>query len=183
MFIRLTQCCAIQAISWNKVLYYTNFTLSCIQVVIIVLINFKILSILKKQLFFTHNLFKWNFKIWMGLCLTSLLLHTIYIFPISGDRYGMLMVSLIREKLIFEFIGLTGDVFSIMFSLYFVCFLKFHVIHINLERHNVLFFSIFALLPNKKYVSPYNFEHQNENSNSTVYPELQESPKNKVLSN
>lgn len=137
--------------SLKRILYYSHFAVSIIQLVIIFVINYMILRVLRRHLVITHNLFKWNFKICMGLCFVCIVLHAVYVFPTSKDRYGMLEITSKGEKNYYEFIDTIGDIFTIIFCLYFVCYLRFHVIYPNLDNVDSLFLSIFADLPDKYF--------------------------------
>lgn len=65
----------------------------------------------------------------------------------------MLEIMSEGDKPIYEFIDLFGEAITISFSLYFVCYLRFHVIYPNLDNADSIFFSMFASLPSK-------FDHQ-----------------------
>lgn len=147
----------------KQILYYSHFGVCVIEFVIEITLIILILNMLKKHLVYTHNQFKWNFIIWSILGNLSLIMHTVYVYPTSKDRYGMLEISRLGEKIFYVFIDMGSDAFTIIFWLYFVCFLRFHVIFLDLENENMLYKSLFIRNVKKSF----NFRRKQTKSQNT----------------
>ena len=101
--------------SFKNVLYYSHFAISIIEIITLSIVFYMILRILRRHLVTTHNLFKWNFKICMALCFIAIILHGVYVYPTSGDRYGMLEITQKGEKNIYEAVKTVAGIFTITF--------------------------------------------------------------------
>ena len=144
-------------------MYYIYFSFGIIELFAILILNYKIFKILMTTLVQTFNLFKLNLKIWLVLSLLATILHLIFVFPESEDRYGLLDLIPQGDKFEWLLLNLIADIITISFSLYFVCYLRFHVIYPNLDNRNEIFYSMFAILhenywPDKIIPKPKNDE-------------------------
>lgn len=132
----------INAILRNT-LYYTHFSFSMLETMAVLYLSLYILINFFKTHKTTYRKFNWNFKVLAFLLISSTLIHAVYVFPTSKDRYGMMEVSRQGEKLGYEFVDMFGEALSIFTALYFVWFLRFHIIYPELDSFNKVFVSIF----------------------------------------
>ena len=119
-------------------MYFTYSTIGIIEIIATFYLNYEILKILRNNLVRAHQLFKWNIKICMILCILSVLFHVIYVIPTSSDRYGLLEISFIGERSGWEFFSFIGSWLSFAFWIYFIWNLRFHLIYTNLDNINEL---------------------------------------------
>lgn len=69
---------------------------------------------------------------------------TIYVFPFSTDRYGMMELTNKGDKIGWIIVDLFCDASILCFMFYFTIYLRFTLVHKNLDRKDILFKSVFS---------------------------------------
>ena len=147
-------------------MYFIYWGFGLIELIAIIYLNYKIFRILMKTLVQTYSLFKWNLKIWLFLSLVATSMHIVFVFPESGDRYGLLDLIPQGDRFQWLIVNFVADIITLSFSLYFVWFLRFHVIYPNLDSRNEIFFSMFAILHENYWPNDIKIKHIEEDQSN-----------------
>jgi hypothetical protein len=86
------------------------------------------------------------------------------VIPVDDGRYGMLELIKKPDPIVFNVIGISADIFILLFLAYLSAGLNFTTIYKNLDRSDALYPSIFCLCSS----SPHSSLVLNSNSDSLI---------------
>ena len=125
------------------VLYFLNFGIWMGEALCWILLNAKFLIYLKTKVDKTFQMYYKTIIITFLLEWLAEILLAIYVYPFSSDRYGMMELTNKGDRPLWTIIDIFWDMSIILFLFYFTLYMRFSVIHKNMEKKQFLYKSVF----------------------------------------